>query len=228
MPALDTPPDATSEALSRAGLDQAMVRSIAEGLRHGTGLEALLLEAVGPLVDSPPLPRLPGSLLVVVGSGTQARRLGAALAGEMGVDPALVPYASRHPDAYAVATGPLLVRSATEAAERAPGWRRSEAAVVVVDAAVHGAERTWATHLIGALRPTAVWAVVDATTKAEDIAAWAEDLGGIEALALENLDATVSPASALGLGLPVARLDGQPATAARWVATIVDRVGPCT
>ncbi|HXQ62735.1 MAG TPA: hypothetical protein VN796_10400, partial [Acidimicrobiales bacterium] len=70
--------------------------------------------------------------------------------------------------------------------------------------------------------------VVDATAKAEDVAAWAEALGGIDALALENLEATVSPASALGVGIPVARIDGQPATAARWVAAIVDRMAPCT
>ena len=30
----------------------------------------------------------------------------------------------------------------------------------------------------------------------------------------------MSPAAALGMGIAVARLDGQPATAARWVATI--------
>ncbi len=125
-------------------------------------------------------------------------------------------------------TGRLLVRSAEDAAELAPGWRRLGPAVVVIDAPVTGPERSWATHLIAALRPTAVWGVVDATAKAEDIAAWAEALGGIDALALENLEATVSPASALGVGIPVARIDGQPATAARWVAAIVDRMAPCT
>ena len=83
-------------------------------------------------------------------------------------------------------------------------------------------------HLIASLRPTAVWGLVDATCKAEDIAAWADALGGIDALALENLDATVSPAAALGAGIPVVRLDGRPASAARWTATIVDRMIRCT
>ena len=91
---------------------------------------------------------------MVVGDGRPARRLAAALAGEIGIDPAEVPFASSTAGAYAVATGPLLVRSAEDAAERAPGWRRSRAAVVVVDAAVTGSERSWATHLIAALRPT--------------------------------------------------------------------------
>ena len=113
--------------------------------------------------------------------------------------------------------------TAEDAAELAPGWRRSRPAVVVVDAAVTGSPRSWATHLIASLRPTAVWGVVESTAKTEDIHAWAEALGGIDALALENLEATVSPASALAVGIPVARIDGQPATAARWVAAIVDR-----
>jgi hypothetical protein len=215
-------------ALARTGLDERLVAAVAEGLRHGAGLEALLLEAFGSLVPAPPVPRRTGSLLVVVGAGVPARRLAAAVAADIGIDPAEVPFASRHDGAHAVVTGKLLVRSAEDAAELAPGWRRSRPAVVVVDASVTGPERSWASHLIAALRPTAVWGVVEATAKAEDIAAWAEALGGIDALALENLEATVSPASSLGVGIPVARIDGQPATAARWAAAIVDRMAPCT
>jgi len=222
------PPDAVAGALRRTGLDGRLVASVAEGLRQGAGLEALLLEAFASLVPAPPVPRRAGSLLVVVGAGVPARRLAAAVAADIGTDPAEVPFASRDDAAHAVVTGRLLVRSAEDAAELAPGWRRSRAAVVVIDAPVTGPERSWATHLIAALRPTAVWGVVDATAKAEDVAAWAEALGGIDALALENLEATVSPASALGVGIPVARIDGQPATAARWVAAIVDRMAPCT
>ncbi|HXQ76175.1 MAG TPA: hypothetical protein VN791_06730, partial [Acidimicrobiales bacterium] len=199
------PSDAVAGALRRTGLDGRLVASVAEGLRQGAGLEALLLEAFASLVPAPPVPRRAGSLLVVVGAGVPARRLAAAVAADIGTDPAEVPFASRDDAAHAVVTGRLLVRSAEDAAELAPGWRRSRAAVVVIDAPVTGPERSWATHLIAALRPTAVWGVVDATAKAEDVAAWAEALGGIDALALENLEATVSPASALGVGIPVAR-----------------------
>jgi hypothetical protein len=215
-------------ALRRCGLDPAVVGPVTEGLRHGAGLEALLLHTLGSLPPAPAVPRRAGSLLVVVGAGAPARRLAAALAGEIGIDPTEVPFCSRDGGASALVTGRLLVRSAEDAAELAPGWRRSRPAVVVVDAAVTGSPRSWATHLIASLRPTAVWGVVDSTAKTEDISAWAEALGGIDALALENLDATVSPASALAVGIPVARIDGQPATAARWVAAIVDRITPCT
>jgi hypothetical protein len=226
-PAQRGPEDPMVTALRRVGLDASVIGSVTEGLRRGTDLETLLLQAFAPLAAAPALPRRPGSLLVVVGDGTPARRLAAALAGEMGTDPAVVPFASLDTQAHMVATGPLLVRSAEDAAVRGPGWRRSQPAVVVVDASVTGTDRSWATHLISALRPTAVWGVVDATAKTEDIAAWTEDLGGVDALALEHLDATVSPAAVLSLGAPVARIDGQPATAARWVATVVDRIKPC-
>ena len=212
--------DTMVAALHRVGLGASMVHQLSEGLRLGGDLETLLLEtllleAFGGLTPPPPLPRRAGSLLVVVGAGVPARRLGAALAGELGTDPVEVPFCSRDAGAYAVVTGKLLVRSAEDAAELAPGWRRSQPAVVVVDAPVAAPERSWASHLIAALRPTAVWGVVDATAKTEDTAAWVQALGGMDALALENLDATVSPAAALGLGIPVARIDGQPATAAR-------------
>ena len=219
-----TPPDSVVGALRRVGLVESLLAPVIAGLQTGRPLESLLLEAFSSLVAAPPLPRRPGCLLVVVGDGVAARRLGAALADEMGIDPAEVPFASRHHDAHAVATGALLVRSAEEAAERAPGWRRARPAVVVVDASMIGHDRLWATDLIAALRPTAVWTVVDATAKTEDITAWVDSLGGVDALALEHIDATVSPAAVFGVGVPVARIDGHPTSAARWVATVVDRV----
>jgi hypothetical protein len=220
-----SPVDAVAEALRGAGLGDELVQMVSEA-RHQFSLEAALVQAFSTVPAAPALPRSPGSLLVVVGPGGPARRLAAALAGEMGVDPAGIPLASLDAGAYSFVTGPLLVRSADEGAERASGWRRSNPAVVVVDACVTGPHRSWASHVIGALRPTAVWGVVDATSKTEDIGAWAEALGGIDALALENVDATVSPASALSVGLPVARLDGQPATATRWAAALIDQMGP--
>jgi hypothetical protein len=211
-------------ALGRAGLDDVSVDTLSERVRRGASLDVALLEHFEGLPLPPPPPRRAGSLLVVVGAAAEAHRLAASLSCEIGSDPAAIPLASRHPGAHSLVSGTLLVRSAEEGAEFAPGWRRSEPAVVAVDAPVAGTERSWAAHMIAALRPTAVWGVVDSTWKTEDVDAWIRAIGGIDALALENLAATVSPAHALALGIPVARLDGQPASAARWVATIMDRV----
>jgi hypothetical protein len=219
------PEHAMAGPLRRVGLDAALVDTLCARLRDGGVLEDVLHESFAGLVCAHALPSAVGSLLVVVGDGGPARRLAASLADEIGIDPTAVPYASLDAGAYTVATGTLLVRTAQEAAARAPGWRRTRASVVAVDAPMNGTGRAWATDVVGALRPTAIWGVVNATAKTEDVAHWAGCFGAMDALAVENLGATVSPASALGVGIPVARLDGHPASPARWVATIVDRVG---
>jgi hypothetical protein len=216
--------DSLTRALRRVGLDESLVQSVSQGLGHGGDLESLLLAAFGTLPPAPPVPQYAGGLLVVVGGGASVRRLAAGLAGELGIDPVAVPFASRDAGAFVHATGKLLVRSPEDAGERAPGWRRSRPAIVAVEAPVTTTERSWAAGLIASLQPSAVWGVVDSTCKPEDIAAWAEILGRVDALALENVTASVSPAAALGVGLPVARLDGQPATAPRWVAAIAPRL----
>jgi hypothetical protein len=211
-------------ALRRAGLGEDVIGPVSEGLGRGTDLETLLLEAFARLVPAPPPPRRAGSLLVVVGAGDQARCLATTLAAEIGADPDMVPFACLDADSRAAVANRLVVHTAEEAGEFAPGWRRSRPAVVVVDAPVTSNVRSWATHLITALRPTAVWGIVDATCKTEDICSWASALGGMDALALANLGATVSPGTALGVGIPVARLDGRSATAECWAATVSDAI----
>ncbi|MBI1844223.1 MAG: hypothetical protein HYR89_06405 [Actinobacteria bacterium] len=86
------------------------------------------------------------------------------------------------------------------------------------------AEALWASHLLGALQPTAVWAIANANQKNEDVVAWTERLGGIDALALTHLEDTVSPAALLQTGIPIARLDHRPATAALWTALLTERL----
>jgi len=220
-------PDAL-DALRHAGLDEDIVRAVAGAIDGGADTESVLVEVFGRMPVPPPLPRRAGSLLVVAGPRAEAQRLAAAVAIEVGADPGDVPVASLDPEAQVAAGERLVVRAAEEAGELAPGWRRSKVAVVAVDAPLAGPNRPWALHLIAALRPTMVWGVVDATCKAEDIEAWAEDIGGVDALALTDVDATVSPTAALATGIPVARLDGRHASAARWTATVVDGVRRCT
>ncbi|HTZ09375.1 MAG TPA: hypothetical protein VMB72_09900 [Acidimicrobiales bacterium] len=221
-------PDDLLGALRHAGVDEELVRTVDDAVAAGADAEAVLVEVFGRMPVAPPLPRRPGSLLVVAGPRSRAQALAAALAIEVGADPGDVPVASLDPEAGTAAGDRLVVRGAEEAGELAPGWRRSKVAVVAVDAPLAGTHRPWALHLIAALRPTMVWGVVDATCKAEDMRAWAEDIGGIDAVALYDVDATVSPTAALATGIPVARLDGRPASAARWTATVVDRIHRCT
>jgi len=92
--------------------------------------------------------------------------------------------------------------------------------IVVVECALAGPSRSWAAHTLAQLRPDAVWGAVAAMVKPEDIAAWATGLGGVDALAVDDIAATVSPAAVLRTGVPVARLDGDVATPERWAAAV--------
>src|SRR5438046_3137486 len=68
------------------------------------------------------------------------------------------------------------------------GWRRRlDPTVVVVDAPVSMADRYWARDVIAALEPHAVWGVVDGGRKLEDLAAWSEIVGGVDALAVNGV-----------------------------------------
>jgi hypothetical protein len=78
--------------------------------------------------------------------------------------------------------------------------------------------------MIDALEPTMVWGAVDAGRKPEDLFDWSERLGGFDALGVTDVDATVSPAAVLQCGIPVGRLDGQPATPARWTSLLAPRL----
>ncbi|HYA67304.1 MAG TPA: hypothetical protein VED63_01105 [Acidimicrobiales bacterium] len=216
------------ESLRRAGMDGALLGWASEALAVGRDVQGSLLDVFGRIPVPPAVPRRPGSLLVVAGAGLRSRGLAEALAFEIGADPADVAFATLAPDTEEPAGRRLVIRTAEEAGELAPGWRRSGVAMVAVDVALTAGHRSWAAHLIAALRPTSVWGVVEATCKSEDVRAWAEDLGGVDGLAIENLDSTVSPVAVLEAGIPVARLDGRPASAARWTATVVDRMGQCT
>jgi hypothetical protein len=93
----------------------------------------------------------------------------------------------------------------------------------VIDAPL-GRPTAWVAEVLGALEPTVVWGVVEASRKVEDIVSWSNDLGGLDALCLTCLDETVSPASPLRTGLPIALLEGQPATADRWADLLLSRL----
>src|SRR5439155_230409 len=110
-------------------------------------------------------------------------------------------------------------RSNVEAVEteRLAWRRRLDPTVVVVDAPVSMADdHYWARDVIAALEPHIVWGVVDGGRKLEDLAAWSEIVGGVDALAVNGVQDTMTPASVLHLGLPVALVDGEPASPELW------------
>jgi hypothetical protein len=77
---------------------------------------------------------------------------------------------------------------------------------------------------INHLEPTCTWAIVEAGWKCEDIQHWSDELGGIDVLALNSLDETVSPAAVLDLGIPVGRIEDRPGTPVSWAEVLTKRL----
>jgi hypothetical protein len=211
--------------LAKAGIPEQLLESgeIAglNGDRDPSRIARALVDTFSRLPSAPPPPSLPGSLLAIVGDLQRSRRLAAEIATELGLDPATIPVASTRPVGKIPMS--LTARSALEVAERAPGWRRNgSATVVVVVSPLVGGNRSWARLVLAAMKPTAVWGIAEALYKTEEIAAWAETLGGMDALVLSEVRHSISPASATATGIPIARLDEGRASPERWATVVGD------
>ena len=187
-------------------------------------VEAALRASLSRLPEAPPMPRGTGSVVAVVGERQAALSLARDLASEAGLDPDAIAIATRK-RLPARTPENLIINGSEEAAEKRRSWRRRErASIVVIDTELSAEKPAWAYHVLAALEPSATWGVVDATRKTEDVAAWVTDLGGVDALAVNDLDATSSPAAVLQLDVPVGRIDGRPASPALWAALLTERL----
>lgn len=207
-------------ALARLGLPP---RHIPRGATSSR-LRAALIESLADLPAVDPLPDAPGVTVAVVGVGARSLRLARTLADEQGLDADNVVIAAPGPLGDAVPSW-LQITDAPTADERRRSWRRrADATFVAVAMTPDGDGADWAASMLDALEPTQIWAITHAAWKPDDIDAWCEQLGGVDVLALERLDDTVSPAAVLGLGLPIGRLEGAPATAMRWAELLLERL----
>jgi hypothetical protein len=103
----------------------------------------------------------------------------------------------------------------------------ASAAAIVVLATDDGADGPgcgeWEQAMLAALVPDALWALVDATRKPADTRAQLARLGSAPtALVVSGAARTASPATVWELDVPVAVLDGRPATRGTWAALLID------
>jgi hypothetical protein len=174
------------------------------------------------------LPKIPvirpsrGSIIAVVGEREEAQRIASDLAREFGRPKEEIVLASQH----VKGTPAKKVLATVEGAEDAQrSWsRRQRPTFVAIDARPGTRDTSWAEHVLTALEPIATFGVLDATRKAEDMASWADALGGIDCLAITNIEETVSPASVLQTGIPVERIDGRKATPEFWALLLTERL----
>ncbi len=183
---------------------------------------AALLAALHSLPPAPLPPTAPGSILAVVGESEGAWDAAVQLARWMALDDRALVYLTE-------GRAPVKVAPARRVSDlellpaRVERWRkRPTPTLAVLDAAMSPKSAAWNRRALCALGAEATWLVVPATRKTDDVAQWARRLGHADALMVTDVDASRDPASVLGLGMPVAWLDGRPATPGTWAGLLVD------
>ena len=220
VPPMHRPAPNQTGALIKMGLPAPLVPAIASPATA----EAALRASLSRLPVAPDMPKGTGSVVAVVGERQAALALARDLSAEAGLDPDAVTIATRK-RLPARTPENLIINGSDDAMEKRRSWRRRERpSVVVIDTDLCADKPAWAYHVLAALEPEATWGVVEATRKTEDVAAWVVGLGGVDALAVNDLDATTSPAAVLQLDVPVGRIDGRTATPSLWAALLTERL----
>ncbi|HVB06595.1 MAG TPA: hypothetical protein VNF07_10165 [Acidimicrobiales bacterium] len=219
-------------ALSSVAFPTQLLASAAGRLPTGFGVE----EVFGTLPAPRPLPHVPGSLIAVVGSEEAALGHARRIAGEIGLSDGEIALArttecsaaagrhsrrvkrSEEEQAVRDSLAPdLYVESPEQAAALSPGWRRDRVGIVAVELPSSLEAATRGRAMLRALRPSVTLLATEAAWKAADVAYLADGLGGVDALLVDHLSQTMTPAEILAAELPVRSLDGEPADPACWV-----------
>jgi hypothetical protein len=189
---------------------------------NGTDTYDSIVEAFQALPVAEPAPDGPGETLVVIGESTHAVEVCRHVAAHLRLDTDDILFAGRNAIAAGV-SGKKRIASAHDARVWAKRLRKSDASsLVAIEAALD--ESSWAASIVEAIRPTAVWVVIDASRKTSDVAHHLQGLRRVDALALRSTLSSGDPASALSLRLPVALLDGRPPTPYAWAAMLCERL----
>jgi hypothetical protein len=170
----------------------------------------------------PPAPKSPKSVVAVVGPPNTVMSTAQGIARDLGASPDEVALATQR---KVWRPQDRVILSAEVAIEERRSWRwRDHPSVVAIEQDVRPERSAWTTEILQALEPTLCWGVAKASHKPEDLEAWSESLGGLDMLALVELDSTTTPAAALAAPIPVGRLDGEPATPALWATLLCARL----
>ncbi|WP_147251453.1 hypothetical protein [Blastococcus sp. TBT05-19] len=225
VPAAVRAADAIVARLTALGLPaQLLGEAFAEAVAADGTYAALTRALAGSLPEVPRPPAGAGDVLFVVGPGLETLRAAQSLAATLRLDPDRVQWATRG-DLAGLAPRAVRVTTVDGAVERRQETAGSGSpTIVAVDAPLRG-DAFWMEQMLSAWSPTAVWAVVEATRKPEDVEAWLDGLVRVDALAVQDTDLSADPAAVLRrLTVPVALLDGVRATPHRWASLLCERL----
>ena len=206
--------------LSRMGLP---ARLIPRGVEQ-TELKGALVESLVRLPAPPVVPAGLGVVIVIVGAAAAPVHFARDLSEELHLDPDDVVLATRDELGNGIPPWLQMNDAGTAHARRRSWQRRDRPTIVACSLPPMSQSLKWAREMLDHLEPTITWAIVDAGWKREDIAHRIEALGGIDVLALDHLEETVSPASALELGIPIGRLADEHASPLTWTELLLERM----
>jgi hypothetical protein len=180
------------------------------------------------LPKAPELPSGSGEAVFVVGPGVDALRAARSLAAALHLDPDSVQWATRGDLAGLAPTASRVTSVDTAIDRRQASAAAGTVTIVAVDAPLR-TDAYWMAQMMTVWTPAAVWAVVEATRKPEDLEPWLDGLPRVDALIVQDTDLSADPASVLRrVTAPVALLDGIRATPHRWASLLCERLESTT
>jgi hypothetical protein len=190
---------------------------------HGT--YAALTRALGlRLPPAPEVPTGPGEVLFVVGPGIETLRAARALAVSLRLDPEKVHWATRGDLVGLAPEGSRVATTDAAIDRRQAAASAGTVTIVAVDAPLRR-DAYWMAQMLTIWSPVAVWAVVEATRKPEDLEPWLAGLSRVDALIVQDTDLSADPAAVLRrVAAPVALLDGVRASPHRWASLLCERL----
>jgi len=210
------------QALARLGLPATLMPTSGSG-----ELESRLLLALAALPDIHPAAPATGLLQVVIGERNAALDTATTLAEQWGVTAQNVSLIADRPALAGVAATQAVTGAQGLHSRHAAAYRRGEPLIVAIDERFvldEPRDANWPAGLRPFITDARRLGVVPASAKPEDITRWAQRVGGIDALAVIDLDGTGSPATVLATGLPVALIENRTATPTEWAALLCSRL----
>ena len=189
------------------------------------GIYAALTRALAlGLPQAPELPTGAGEVLFVVGPGVETLRAARTLAATLRLDPDRVQWATRGDLASLAPQSSRMTTIDAAIERRADAVAAGTVTIVAVDAPMR-TDAYWMAQMLAVWTPVAVWAVVEATRKPEDLEPWIDGLPRVDALIVQDTDLSADPAAVLRrLTAPVGLVDGVRAIPHRWASLLCERL----
>ncbi|PFG37437.1 hypothetical protein ATL41_2199 [Flavimobilis soli] len=215
----------TVTELLDVGVPIELLREVAGHVDAAPGLRLPLSEIFMHVPRAPRPLRKPGAIVVVAGAGQLAVDAARVIARRLGITEADVALAGDFTVEHGAGRWVISAAAARKLATDA--GRAGLPLVVALCVSSERYARAEAADFLEDLDADQLWAAVEADRSAKDTTRWLKAVGRqleFDALAVSKVAESSSPAQVLSYGVPVGFLDGLPASAPVWAATLAEHL----